>query len=395
MLSLARGGKKAETMEHRISVRARCFPTMALLGLFMLSLALPLAAQGPEFQFNGIRFNNAILGFMPVPVGVDLELHVPLNSDGLFFSLRLAGGYEDRLILRNDADGSPLAKPVSFDAGQWFYWPNAEADTGLLYRPDLEGRWPGVEIFALARGRYEENSPGLGTAVFPDASGLLALSCLAGLEVSTVEKSPRRQLKGYSGEISAEWAPQALGLQGGCDFFRLSANLEGYLPLFSVGEDDRKAISAYAGAYATADLAWGDHIPLYVLTSFGGRYLRNGLGSSVRGFQPWGYEAATKAATSLELRLVGPGLFGMANLRPMTYLFVDAGYFARLYASPGADKEGFLASAGGAVAFNILDFAYLGLRAGIKYPDADPLHDAVYFTDKERFFWNVTFLLHF
>jgi hypothetical protein len=368
---------------------------MAFLGFFALTLAQPLAAQGMEFQFNGVRFNNAMLGFLPVPVGADLEFHLPLDNSGLLYSLRLAGGYEDRLILRDDADGSPLAKPADFDAAHWFYWPNVQLDTGFLYDLDLGNRRQAAEFFALARGRYEGNSPGLATAVFPDASELLALSFLGGLEVSTVEKSASRQLKGYSGEVSAEWAPKALGFKGGSDFFRVSANLAGYLPLFCLGADEIKAISAYLGAFATADSAWGDHIPLYVLTSFGGRYLRSGLGTSVRGFQPWGYEAAAKAAASLELRLVGPGLFGMANLRPMAYLFADAGVFSRLYASPGADKEGFLASGGGAVAFNILDFAYLGLRAGLKYADADPLHDAVYFTNKERFFWDVTFLLHF
>ncbi len=382
-------------MRSRAGNRTRRSPKMAFLGFFALTLALPLAAQGLEFRFNGVRFNNAILGFLPVPVGADIEFSLPLDDSGLSYSLRLAGGYEDRLILRDDADGSPLAKPASFDAAHWFYWPNVQVDMGFLYDLNPGNRGPEAEIFALARGRYESNSPGLGTAVFPDASELLALSFLGGLEISTVENSVRRQLDGYSGEISMEWAPKVLGFKGGSDFFRISANLAGYLPLFSLGEDEIKAVSAYLGAFATADSVWGDHIPLYALTSFGGRYLRSGLGTSVRGFQPWGYETAVKAAASLELRLVGPGLFGMANLRPMTYLFADAGVFSRLYASPGAEKDGFLASGGGAVALNILDFAYLGLRAGLKYAEADPLHDTVYFTDKERFFWDVTFLLHF
>ncbi|MDX9784542.1 MAG: hypothetical protein RBT72_07310 [Spirochaetia bacterium] len=375
----------------------RVLQALAIWAFSLFSLAAA-GTQGLQFAFNGVRFNNALLGFLPVPAGADIEFAFPVSSQGLLFSLRAAGGYEDRLVLRNDSDGSHIAKPASFDPSsqkQWFHWPNLALDAGILYRPGLEVEKLTLELFGLARGRYEKNSSLLGTTIFPDASELLALSLIAGAGVSTVEKSSRRLVSGYGGEFAAEWAPKASGFLGGSDFFRVSANVEGYLPLFSFGEDDLKAISAYAGGYAVADLAWGDRIPLYVLTSFGGKYLRSGLGSSVRGYQPWGYEAASKAAASLELRLVGPGLFGMANIRPMAYVFGDAGLFSKLYASPSIDKDGLLLSTGGALALNILDFAYLGLRAGLKFPAFDPLHDAVYFTDKERFFWDIAFLLHF
>jgi hypothetical protein len=375
----------------------RVLEAAAVLAFFLVSL-VSVSAQGLRFAFNGVEFNNALLGFLPVPVGADLELALPTSNEDLLLSLRVAGGYEDRLILRNDSDGSHIAKPASFDPSlqkHWFHWPNLAVDAGIFYSPRRGIDWSNLEFFGLVRGRYEKNSSLLNPAIFPDVSELSALSFLMGLEISTVEKSPRRLLEGYGGELSAEWAPKVLGFQGGSDFLRVSANLAGYLPLFSLGEDDLKAVSAYVGAYATADLAWGDHIPLYVLTSFGGRYLRSGLGSSVRGYQPWGYEAASKAAASVEVRLVGPGLFGLANIRPMVYLFGDAGLFSKLYASTSADKDGVLCSTGGAFALNILDFAYLGLRAGLKFPNADPLHDSVYFTNKERFFWDVTFLLHF
>ena len=121
-------------------MRLGSFSKIAVFGLFMLSLALPLGSQGLEFQFNGVRFNNVILGFLPLPVGADLEFRLPLNKDGLFFSLRAAGGYEDRLILRNDADGSPLPKPSSFDNKQWFHWPNGQVDLGPMYRIALPGQ---------------------------------------------------------------------------------------------------------------------------------------------------------------------------------------------------------------------------------------------------------------
>ena len=361
-------------------------------------VALPLSAgaEGIEFALNGVRFNNALLGGLPVPAGVDVEFRIPVAADALLFTVRLAGGYEDRLILRSDA-GAPIAKPAAFDAADqtnWFHWPNAQADLGILYRP-LGPEKPKVELFAMARGRWEANSPDLSTGVFPDARGLLDISLMGGAGVDAVETNPRRSKSGYGGEISFEYGPSALALSGGTDFYRLSASLEGYLPLFSTGSSDLGATSAYAAGYLAGDWAGGSAIPLYVLTSFGGRLLRDGLGDSIRGYQGWGYEATTKAEASVDLRLAGPALFGVAGLRPMAYLFGDAGYFGGLYkCSSVVDKDGLLLSAGAGVALDIFDFVYLGARAGYKFPVDDPLY-STYTTGGDKFFWNITFLLHF
>jgi hypothetical protein len=365
----------------------------------LICLASPAFAQGAaEFELNGLRFNYVLLGFLPVPAGADLEFHFPL-SGGLLFSLRAAGGYEDRLILRDDTNGSPIAKPASFNAGSqtsWFDWPNAEIDSGLIYRlPGPTAAGIKTEVFGLGRGRWESNSPGLSTAYFPDAQGLLAFSFIGGIGADAVVKKPSRMMSGWAGEVSFEASPSFLALSGGTDFTRFSGFLKGYLPLYSSGADDLKAFSLYGAAYLTGDYAMGSKIPLYVLTSFGGRALRDGLGDSIRGYQGWGYEATTKAEASFDLRLVGPSLFKVAGLRPMAYLFGDAGYFAGLYDCPSiADKDGLIFSAGGGLALDILDFAYLGLRAGYKFPVDDPLY-STYFPGGERFFWGITFLLHF
>ena len=367
--------------------------------LAVLCLAPPVFAQGPtEFELVGVRFNNVLLGFLPLPAGADVEFRFPL-SGGLLFSLRAAGGYEDRLILRNDANGSPIAKPASFNTGAqtaWFNWPNAEVDSGLIYRfPGLAGRGIVAELFGLGRGRWELNSPGLAASYFPDAQGLLAFSLLGGIGVDAVVKKPSRMMSGWAGEASFEAAPSCFAISGGTDFSRFSAFLEGYLPLYSTGADDLNAISLYGAAYLTGDYAMGSKIPLYVLTGFGGRYLRDGLGDSIRGYQGWGYEATTKVEASFDLRLVGPSLFRVPSLRPIAYLFGDAGYYAGLYDCPAvSDKDGLIFSAGGGLALDILDFAYLGLRAGYKFPVDDPLYQ-YYFPGGEKFFWGITFLLHF
>ena len=373
---------------------------MGKIGKMALALMMCLAigsasAEGIEFSFNGIRLNSALLGFLPVPTGADLGLRLPL-APGLLYSVRVAGGYEDRMILRNASDGTPLAEPTAL--GQtWFNWPNLQLDTGVLYRLGVSqsAKSPGLELFLLARGRYENNSPGFSTAIFSDAGGLATISLLAGAGIDSVKSDAARVKRGFSGELSFEYAPSFLAFMGGADFYRASGFLEGYLPLASNGQEANKATSLYAAGYLTADYAGGSDIPLHVLTSFGGRLPRSGLGSSIRGYQAWGYEASTKAAASFELRAVGPAFFGLPWLRPLAYIFGDAGYYGGLYKAlaPFSDADGIILSTGAGFAVDLLDFAFVGLRAGFRLPVDDPLY--VTYFGSGSFFWNIAFLLHF
>lgn len=369
--------------------------------LLALLLIIPMTAgaQGLGFSLNGVRFTSRLVPGVPLPVGLDVQFDIPVSSDGFFWALRLAGGYEDRMILRNDTTGASIAEPAWNKAVQdnWFFWPNAEVDTGLVYRMGFATQYQEkskVDVFALARGRYEQNSKLLGTTLFPDAQNLMAVSGIAGVGFDTVFLSHRRMKFGAAGELSFEYAPAFLDFAAGTDFYRANAKLEAYLPLFSKGEDNLKAFSVYAAGYLTADYAGGTNIPLYVLTSFGGRELRRGIGDSIRGYQPWGYEATTKAEASLEIRAIGPGLFKHEAIRPMVYLFGDAGYYAGLSRTTLSQDHGILASAGAGAALDIFDFAFLGARAGYKFPIDDPL-SAVYFPGGEKFFWDIAFLLHF
>ena len=391
-----RFGKQDRKLEA--SMKTRRLFAMVIALCCLIGTPLSAGAAGMEFALNGVRFNGALLGFLPVPTGADIELRFPVMGDSLLYTIRVAGGFEDRLILRDDSDGSPMAKPASFPDPYWFHWPNAEVDTGILYRLLPEDAGPKVELFVLARGRWESNSADLSTAYFPDAQGLLSLSFLGGIGVDAVEMSTSRLKSGYEGEISFEYAPAALAFSGNTDFYRATATIEGYLPLFSAGKSDLDTVSIFAAGYLAGDYAGGSEIPLYVLTSFGGRAIRDGLGDSIRGYRTWGYEATSKAEASFDLRFIGPGLFGLAGLRPMAYVFGDAGYFDGLYKCPdaatGGDKNGLIFSAGAGAAINVFDFAQIGARAGYKFPLDDPLY-AVYTPGGERFFWNITFLMHF
>lgn len=371
---------------------------VALLALLVI-LPFLAGAQSLGFSLNGVRFTSRLVSGVPLPVGLDVQFDIPVSKNGFFWALRLAGGYEDRMILRNDTTGDSIAEPAWNNAAQdyWFYWPNAEVDTGLVYRIGFAAKKQDkskVDVFALVRGRYEQNSKLLATGLFPDAQNLMAVSGLAGIGFDTVFLSSRRVKTGAAGELSVEYAPAFLDFAAGTDFYRANAKLEAYQPLFSTGGDNLRAFSVYAAGYLNADYAGGRNIPLYVLTSFGGRELRRGIGDSIRGYQAWGYEATTKAEASLEIRAVGPGLFKSEAIRPMAYLFGDAGYYAGLSRTTLAQDHGMLASAGVGAALDVFDFAFLGVRAGYKFPINDPL-DAVYFPGGEKFFWDIAFLLHF
>lgn len=371
----------------------------AVLLALLAILPFLAGAQGLGFSLNGVRFTSRLVPGVPLPVGLDVQFDIPVSQSGFFWSLRLAGGYEDRMILRNGTSGASIQEPTWNKAVQdhWFFWPNAEVDTGLVYRIGFAAKKQEkskVDVFALVRGRYEQNSKLLAAILFPDAQSLMAVSGIAGIGFDTVFLSSRRVKTGAAGELSVEYAPAFLDFAAGTDFYRANAKLEAYLPLFSTGGDNLSAFSVYAAGYLTADYAGGTNIPLYVLTSFGGRELRRGIGDSIRGYQPWGYEAATKAEASLEIRAIGPGLFKSEAIRPMAYLFGDAGYYAGLSRTTLAQDHGMLASAGVGAALDLFDFAFLGVRAGYKFPIDDPL-DAVYFPGGEKFFWDIAFLLHF
>ncbi|MCE5255595.1 MAG: hypothetical protein LLF89_01970 [Spirochaetaceae bacterium] len=354
-----------------------------------------LGAEGLQYSLNGVRFNHALLSGIPVPTGIDAGLRIPTKKDGLFFDVRLAGGYQDRHILRDATTGAILLTP-SFDGIQWFYWPNIEVDAGVAFRSTAAGsdgaRW--LEFFAMGRARYEKNSQTLPTALFSDANGLFSLSFMAGVGGETVVQSADGAKQGIEAELSFEYGPKGLDFLGGTDFSRGTIKLAGYKPLYSSATDRTDGFALYAAGFLAADYADGYRIPLYVLTSFGGRQIRDGLGDSVRGYRSWGYEAATKAEASLELRAVGPALFHVAGLRPMAYVFGDAGYYGRLYKCTIPENQGFLFSSGFGVALDIFDYVYLGVRAGYKFPFADPL-DAEYFPSGDRFFWDFSFKLHF
>ena len=382
-------------MSFRTRSMAIAIIVVAILSPSFLE-AQSFQSKGLQFTINDVRFNYAIASGIPIPTGADADIRILTKNQRLFFNVRVAGGYEDRKILRNTETGAPIEVPTEFDAVQWFNWPNLELDGGVTLRNRPAGRSTGpyLDFFVLGRTRYENNSETLATDIFSDANGLLAFSFLGGVGGSTVQETVEKSKSGVKGEFAFEYAPEGLDFVGGTSFTRVTAKVTGYVPLYASAPGRSNGVAMYAAGFFAADYAAGRHVPLYVLTSFGGRLPYKGLGGGVRGYPKWGYEANTKALASAELRLAGPALFGKEMLHPMMYVFGDAGYYSGLAKSLSVEKQGFLFSTGGGLALDVMDYVYLGIDAGYTFPFADSLY-TIYMPSGQRFFWDVTFSLHY
>ena len=383
----------------------------ALVSVFGCALPWVAAAQASpraiEFSVAGLRLNRAVVAGIPLPAGADARLAVPFGPEGWYATFSGGAGYTDRRVLRDPATGDPRASPSAVDAAYWHQGITADLASGIAWRlldraPD--GGGSRFELFSSLRARHETRFTSLSAAVFPDMRGLTAFSVLGGAAYDSTFRDERRMRSGYAAETSVEWGPGFAGVSGGTDFFRVSAWAKGFLPIASFGADALSGFSLYAAGYTQTDAAWGDEVPLHVLTSFGGREPASGVGSSVRGYPSWSYESLRKVSANAELRLVGPALFGVPSVRPVVMVFSDAGWYGGLDRASGnatsalrwADADGVLASAGAGAALGILDTVYLGARAGLRWAISDPLY-GVYFSDAGTgaFFWDLTLLMHF
>ena len=358
-----------------------------VLILILATVLMPVAADDSlSVSFLGPRFLN---GF--IPSGGDftvdytgLDLGAPAITH-LF--LKLGGGYEDKLLLRSPLTGDPVSlaggtEDYSFDSPN-FQW-EAAFIQGLSARPDGENA---LELFLFYRGRYDIYDKDLDDSVFEDAKGLLETSFLVGASYDSVVKDRHRLKKGLYAEAGAEWAPGTINPES--DFWRVSAKLLGFLPLYDVPTDGGNLFSMYLAALVSADLAGGESVPIYVNQSFGGRELRDSLGDCVRGYESSSYDSLFKAVGNLELRILGPAL-GLESIVPYVYGFFDAGYYDGFYGSTtSADASGQLMSTGGGIALGLFDFAQIGFVGGYKL-----VEDTLYGLD-DPVFVTFKFMLHF
>jgi hypothetical protein len=359
----------------------------ALVTLFFVAgFTSAVADDDLSIRFAGPRFFN---GFIPAGADVTLDytgldLGTPAATK-LFF--KLGGGYEDKLLLRDTATGNPLSlagggEGISYDSPN-FQW-EAAFIQGLSTRPDGDNAF---EVFLFYRGRYDIYDEELDNSVFVDDRGLFGTSIMVGTSYNTVVRDRHRLKSRFYAEAGAEWGPGVINSES--DFWRISAKLIGYLPVMDVPTDGKNFFNMYLAVLASADLAGGDSVPIYVNQSFGGRDLRDSLGNCVRGYEKASYDSLFKAVGNIELRMLGPAL-GLESILPILYGFFDAGYYDGFYGSSDyADEAGLIMSTGGGIALGLFDFAQIGFVGGYKL-----VEDSLYGLD-EPVFVSFKFMLHF
>jgi hypothetical protein len=324
------------------------------------AMAGAAAADDISINLAGLRVYN---GFIPSGAdvalswsGFDLGLGAPTALVAKF-----GGGYEDKPIARDPATGDPKGAADSYLAPN-FQW---EAGVEQAIVPGSGDAGNVLEAFLIYRGRYDSYS-GLDaySGRWKDAAGLFETAALAGLAFDTVAVDDHYLKRGVYAEASAEWAPGAVNPAS--DYWRTTAILSGYYPVFDLASPGRNLLSAYLAGFASFDYADGSAVPIYVQTSFGGRKPRDGLGGSVRGYFKSSFDTAAKAVANAELRLVGPAL-GLPSLVPYLIGFADVGWYSGFRGSTAfADASGVLASAGGVLSVELAGAAQLGVSAGVR-----------------------------
>ncbi|MEJ5184608.1 MAG: hypothetical protein WHT81_05765, partial [Rectinemataceae bacterium] len=335
---------------------------ISVLMLLLAASSVVFSLETPSLVINGVHTNQDILGGIPLPTGADIMLLVPVDAGHRTrASFRIDGSYGSRMILRNAADMQPLAAPSELDGINRFMWPNILLEAGVWHqvasgmRSVKEHSLNGANawVFGATRLKYERNSTSFPTVLFSDAQELLSASFIGGLAWDSVRWLEPRIKTGLYAETSIEGSPAILNFVGGADYGGINMNMSAYFPLTGGPSAPRTRtafFTAYLACHVEADYAFGNHIPHWTLTSFGGSLGRRGLGDMVRGAQSWGYEAPLKGYASAELRIAGPLLSRSSALYPLGYFFVDSGIYRDVPGVAVSVNNGVLSSIGGGFA---------------------------------------------
>ncbi len=222
-----------------------------VLALVAFAVLAPAFADGDlSVGLGGVRFYN---GF--IPSGLDLTLSysgLALTEDAeTILFLKAGGGYQNALLMRDPANGNPWttnAEGVAFKTPN-FQWEFAFLQ-GLARRDDGKNL---VEAFLFYRGRYDRYlTEGLGVSAFSDIEGLLGTSFMAGLSLDSLSMSRHRALRGAYAELAGEWGPGAIN--AGTDFWRVSAQFRGFLPLVDLPSEGGNLFNIYAAGFAGAEI---------------------------------------------------------------------------------------------------------------------------------------------
>jgi hypothetical protein len=324
-----------------------------------VSLQAQEPAENPLLFDPGLRIYGADLGvgfrgFHIFP-GLDTILWVYVGS-----------GYENIGYFRTP-DGRPYdGEEAGYDPEiSPYYWRvNARFDMGIAqgitWNKAINRN--GLEVFVFYRLRFDLNLQNENTDADQllflsskgDREGLLENSLFGGLSWNNVDTSnPHRLKSGFYAEASAEWGPEFMlnNIYGIADFLRFNFTARGFVPIWDLNPaSPANILSMYAGINFSFDYVVGNDIPLNVFNTFGGRKSTPGLGSALRGYEDFRFDAPLKAVLNIELRTNLPAI-SLPNLIPGVVVYFDTGYYDFM----DFDEQGILCSTGVGVFLNILD----------------------------------------
>jgi hypothetical protein len=201
-----------------------------------------------------------------------------------------------------------------------------------------------------------------------DAYGIFGNSLFTGLAYDALHFD--RRSKAYDGtyaEASLEFSPYFPSVLGASDFWRVNFTTKSFRTLYQARpEAPKNVFTIYAGSYFSVDYADARRqMPLYVMQTFGGTKLREGLADSVRGFEKYSWDTQLKIVHNFDLRFNLPVICSIRgrDLLPGFVVYFDLGYGALYWHDPSNTPGGFIGSTGVGVFMDLLDFTSTHLYA--------------------------------
>jgi hypothetical protein len=152
---------------------------------------------------------------------------------------------------------------------------------------------------------------------------------------------------------------------GASDFWRINFSTKTFWMLYEAQpEAEKNVFTIYAGSYFSIDYTDARRqMPLYVMQTFGGAELREGLADSVRGFEKCSWDTQLKIVHNLELRFNLPVIYSFhgRDMLPGLVMYFDLGYGNLYWRDPTNTPGGFLGSTGIGVFLDLLDFTHVHL----------------------------------
>jgi hypothetical protein len=393
------------SMSVRINSRRPTFPIPRLAGtlLLLVSSLTPAFAQEDSPVPGNDRFFYRIedvrryfaWGWDLIPTGIDVTVGYRLppwfSPVQTILQATIGGGYEGFGTFRaTDYTPNTVTLDTADPNGNLeFNSPNVQWQLGIrqgiVWNPAEERNL--LEAFLYYRGRYDRYLKGRhywGSSDSEiaaietsheawqqdyegnDAYGIFGNTLFTGLACDALHFD--RRTKAYDGtyaEASFEFSPYFPSVMGAGDFWRLNFSTKTFRTLYEARpRAEKNVFTIYAGSYFSIDYADArSQMPLYIMQTFGGTELREGLADSVRGFEKYSWDTQLKIVHNLDLRFNLPVICSAwgRDLLPGLVLYFDLGYGTMYWHDPVATPGGFIGSTGIGLFLGLLDLTRVHL----------------------------------